>query len=275
MCRYLLWWSLFIMLLFATGCNLLPKPQPVLPSGQSRTGITVDGKPVGNMTASEVRQTVLQLAVARRREPVNAGFMTETEGFIPEQDGMSVDVETTVEAVFAAPANTALQAVINVQSPAITRQKLQNARLAGQGKTPLLDKADNRMHNILVAARNITNTIVMPGDVFSFNGIIGKTTSERGYLTAAVIENGKTTEGVGGGICQISSTLYNAALSGEFPVVERHAHSKPVNYVPEGFDATTTDEKDFKFRNNRRSPLILHILVATDAVRATIWELGS
>ncbi|HBS58329.1 MAG TPA: vancomycin resistance protein, partial [Firmicutes bacterium] len=77
-----------------------------------------------------------------------------------------------------------------------------------------------------------------------------------------------------GGVCQISSTLYNAVMAGNLTVTERHPHSKPVDYIAAGKDATTSDDKDFKFRNNRQGPLIIHVLVTGAAVKAEIWEIA-
>lgn len=267
-------WGLLFMTLLA-GCNLWHMPPSKLSSGKAQAGVTLENVPVGNMTDNEVRQSVMQIAAAQNQDPVDAGFMADAAGFTPEKDGRTVNVAQTVAAVLAAPANTAVHAVVSVTKPKITVQKLQTAQLVGQAETPLRDKAENRIHNIRIAAHDITNTILMQGETFSFNEVIGKAATQRGYREAPIIENGQTIQGLGGGVCQISSTLYSAVLAGRLPVVERHPHSKPVDYIREGLDATTSDDKDFKFRSNRRGLLILRVLVTPDAVRTEIWEIGA
>lgn len=271
--QHLLIGILLLMTLLFSGCNLTQKPQSKQSSEQSQAGVTLEGVPVGNMTAEEIKQIVMRIAEAKNQAPINAGFQPNAAGVMQEKNGETVNVERTVQAVLAAQADTALNPVIVEKKPIITSEKLKTAQLVGQAETPLLDRGEARMHNIRVAAHNLTNTIIQQGETFSFNKTIGNTTLERGYRVAPIIEEGQTTSGLGGGVCQISSTLYKAILAGNLPVVERHAHSKPVDYIAEGMDATTSDDKDFKFRNNRHGLLILHVLVTANAVRTDIWEL--
>jgi vancomycin resistance protein YoaR len=268
--RYVSIWFMLVTILLINGCNS-SQPKPF--SARSQVGVTLEGVPVGNMTADEIREAVRQIAAAQKQDPVNAGFVTDTTEFTPEKNGVNVNVERTVLAVLAARANTAIKSVVEIKEPLITVAKLRAARLVGQAETPLLDKGENRIHNILIAAHDITNTTLTQGEIFSFNRTIGKTTVERGYRVATIIEDGQATLGMGGGVCQISSTLYGAVLAGNLAVVERHSHSKPVDYVSEGLDATTSDDKDFKFRNNRRGLLILHVLVTANTVKTAIWEI--
>jgi vancomycin resistance protein YoaR len=94
---------------------------------------------------------------------------------------------------------------------------------------------------------------------------------EDGYLPAPVIDdNGRKVPDYGGGLCQVSTTVYNAALAARLPIVERHPHSKPVRYAPNGRDATVYTDKDLKFRNSRRYPLYLLVRTEKTATRAYI-----
>lgn len=96
----------------------------------------------------------------------------------------------------------------------------------------------------------------MPGQSFSYNQTVGKRTIAAGFKVAGVYANGEVTEGVGGGICQVSSTLYNSVLLSNLEVVERHNHSFNPGYVPAGQDATVSwGGPDFKFKNNRSYPV--------------------
>lgn len=116
----------------------------------------------------------------------------------------------------------------------------------------------DRNSNIATAARKINGVILMPGEVFSFNNTVGQRTLSSGFHPAPVYENGKHAVGVGGGICQVSTTLYNAVLMGGLQVVERVNHSMPVAYVKLGRDATVDwGEIDFKFRNSNATPIAI------------------
>ncbi|MFB4169555.1 VanW family protein [Virgibacillus sp. JSM 102003] len=115
-----------------------------------------------------------------------------------------------------------------------------------------------RSHNIVLAAEAINNYVVFPGERFSFNNVVGKRTKERGYKRAPVIVRGELAEDVGGGICQVSSTLYNAVELKGVQIIERYSHSRSVPYVPPGRDATVSwYGPDFVFKNNYRQPLLI------------------
>lgn len=114
----------------------------------------------------------------------------------------------------------------------------------------------NRGANIALAAKTINGTILLPGETFSYNGILGNTTKEKGYKLGTAYVGGKTVPTYGGGICQVSSTLYNAVLYANLDIVERYNHSYSVSYVPAGRDATVSyGGKDFKFKNSRSYPV--------------------
>ena len=110
----------------------------------------------------------------------------------------------------------------------------------------------NRTVNLTLATKAINGAVVQPGETFSFNNTVGPRTAARGYKVAIVYSGGKMVYGIGGGICQVSSTLYNTVLNGGFQVVERWQHSLPVSYVPSGKDATVSwGSADFRFKNNK------------------------
>ena len=113
-------------------------------------------------------------------------------------------------------------------------------------------KDSDRQKNITLACSSLNDTIVENGKTFSFCGTVGKTSQKKGYKKAKVFQDGKEVEATGGGLCQVSSTLYNAVLkSPNLKVVERHSHSKEVYYVPKGKDAAVAyGSYDFKFKNN-------------------------
>ncbi|WP_232698931.1 VanW family protein [Brevibacillus daliensis] len=116
----------------------------------------------------------------------------------------------------------------------------------------------NRAKNIDLSARAIDNIVLFPGEIFSFNNTVGERTREKGYLPAPVIVKGELSEGVGGGICQVSSTLYNAVDKSGLSIVQRYAHSRNVAYVPPGRDATVSwNGPDFRFQNQYAYPILI------------------
>ncbi|WP_239630448.1 VanW family protein [Paenibacillus sp. H1-7] len=124
-------------------------------------------------------------------------------------------------------------------------------------KYPLLN-GEGRIHNIVSTASSIQDVLLKPGDVFDYAPYIAETESRFGFKEAPVILNGKLVPGIGGGICQVSSTLYNAVLRAGLEIVERRNHSLPVSYVPLGQDATfASGHINFKFRNNTPSYLLI------------------
>lgn len=121
----------------------------------------------------------------------------------------------------------------------------------------------NRSGNLKIAANKINGTVLMPGEEFSYNEVVGKRTIEEGYRNAKIYENGQVVDGLAGGICQISSTLYNAVLLANLEITERRNHSYTTSYVPAGRDATVVyGTQDFKFKNSRTYPIKIEANVA-------------
>jgi vancomycin resistance protein YoaR len=114
----------------------------------------------------------------------------------------------------------------------------------------------NRSYNVALASKNINELILAPGEVFSYNDSVGPRTTARGFRVAHVYVGNRVEDGVGGGICQVSSTLYNAVVLSDLKIVTRTNHSLPVSYVPMGRDATVSyGSIDFKFENNTKMPI--------------------
>jgi vancomycin resistance protein YoaR len=129
-----------------------------------------------------------------------------------------------------------------------------------------------RTHNLVLAAQAIHETILVPDELFSFNQIVGKRVSERGFQPANVMVKGVLTPGVGGGVCQVSTTLYSAVLFARLKIVERNCHERPIDYVPPGQDATVSyGTIDLKFKNNQPSPILIHCHIIGNRVQVDIW----
>lgn len=133
----------------------------------------------------------------------------------------------------------------------VKKQTVENKVLASFN-TEILDSDPNRVNNIRLASKKINGFILKPGETFSFNEVVGKRESKAGYKSAKVLVNGESSEDVGGGICQLSSTIYNSALKLGMEITERHAHSGDVCYVPKGKDAAVSyGYKDLKVKNTK------------------------
>lgn len=132
----------------------------------------------------------------------------------------------------------------------------------------------NRSTNLAIATRKINEYVLQPGEVFSYNKTLGPRTVQNGYKEAHVFSGGDVIDGLGGGICQISSTLYNAVLESNLEIVERHNHSFTAGYLPAGKDATVSyGALDFKFRNSRKYPIKITASVSGGVATVSIWGL--
>jgi vancomycin resistance protein YoaR len=124
--------------------------------------------------------------------------------------------------------------------------------------TPFMHKGEGRLHNIRSTAASIHDVLLQPDEVFDYATYIAQTEAKFGFQEAPVIVNGKLVPGIGGGICQVSTTLYNAVLRAGLNIVERRNHSLPVSYVPLGQDASfSSGHINFKFRNNTEKHLLI------------------
>ncbi|RDI45893.1 VanW family protein [Falsibacillus pallidus] len=130
-----------------------------------------------------------------------------------------------------------------------------------------------RSNNIQLAAAAINNTVIFPNETFSFNQTVGKRTKDRGYLPVPIIIRGELSEGVGGGICQVSSTLFNAVDKAGVTILERYSHSRKVPYVPPKRDATVSwYGPDFTFKNPHNQPILIRSKVTGGQVVITIYS---
>lgn len=134
----------------------------------------------------------------------------------------------------------------------------------------------NRTTNLILAANKISGTVVMPGENFSFNQVVGERTIAAGYKNAAIFVNGEVEDGLAGGICQVSSTLYDAVIGANLEITERHNHSKLTSYLPGGKDATVVwGRYDFQFKNSREYPIKIEMSVENGVMTAMIYGIQS
>jgi vancomycin resistance protein YoaR len=149
----------------------------------------------------------------------------------------------------------------------IFTQPPQEVEVASFG-TSVVGRTPEQLHNIVLATRAVNGTVLQPGAVFSFAAAVGDLSRPRGYIRALAIRNRQLTPVVGGGVCQVSSTLYNAALRADLGIVERSRHIWPVESVPPGLDAAfAVHQFDLKFKNTHGAPL--RIVGSVEAGRLT------
>ena len=158
------------------------------------------------------------------------------------------------------------------QSYQIENQQL-SSNIVGSYTTNLTDKTEGRVHNIKLAISKLDGTRVGAGETFSFNDTIGPREEKDGYKEAIIFDgHGNKTKGFGGGVCQLTSTLYNAAKNAGFEIEERHEHSRDVPYIEDGKDATVSfyGNEDLKFRNTKEYAIIIRAEATEDKVIVNI-----
>lgn len=170
------------------------------------------------------------------------------------------------------------------EAPNITTESIQGIEnhVISSYTTSFNPNVKGRTTNIALSAAEINDIVLGPGDRFYFNTIVGNATKDKGYQLAPVIINKQYSEDYGGGVCQTSSTLYNAVDQAGLEILELHHHSKEVGYVPLGRDATIAyGGKDFKFMNNKDYPVLIRTIIDHQAgtlevqVRAGVQEVAS
>ncbi|MEK9207877.1 MAG: VanW family protein, partial [Patescibacteria group bacterium] len=152
--------------------------------------------------------------------------------------------------------------------------------LIGSGTSLFQHSIETRIYNVNLAASRINGVLVSPGDTFSFAKSVGDVSSLTGYKQAYIIENGKTVLGDGGGVCQVSTTLFRAALNSGLPIVERNAHAYRVGYYeqdsPPGIDATVyVPSVDLKFKNDTGNYILIQSIIDPEELRLTFMIYGT
>lgn len=220
---------------------------------------------------------------ARKRfdvEAVDARLSRRDGTFIrtPEKPGRAVDVQQTLKLASALevprPVTTLeLKVRVVTSKPKITLADIQNIdTLLATYTTTYRSGQAERTNNLVLASRSINGTLVKPGGVFSYNDTVGPRLKKHGYKDAYIFINGRVEPGTGGGICQVSSTLYNAALLSGMKIRQRSHHSMRVVYVPAGLDATVAyGVLDFRFENPFRHPVYIEKVIGGGRLTTNIY----
>ena len=205
-------------------------------------------------------------------EPADAYYDPETDSIVPEVEGFTFDPNKARRLWEAAEAAEMVSTPIEYLHPTLTAKDLEEL---GTRTTDFSFSTPNRANNVRLVAEKLDGLVLKPGEQFSYNGYVGQRTEEAGFLAAPAYDNGKVVYEVGGGICQVSSTLYYSVLCANLQVDDRTCHYFEVNYLPRGLDATVSwPSPDFKFTNNREYPIKIRATAGTD-MRLTIEIWGS
>lgn len=242
------------------------------------TGINVTyaSAPPDNMTVESLDAIVY-------KDPVDARYEIEgnTVNIVPGETGRFINKDeaaAVVPNVYEGCEPVTLP--FYVSQPDNTAQSLKDKLFSatlGSYSTSYGSSSSNRCANIARAASLINGTVIAPGETFSFNGTVGHRTASNGFYTAKEYVDGKSVDGIGGGTCQVSSTLYSAALYADMTIVERLNHMMTVGYIPLGQDATVSDGGvDFKFKNSSKYPVKISANTSgatiTVSIIGTDWE---
>lgn len=223
----------------------------------------------------------LNYAKAMGQVGTNATITLEGDKVVhqPAKVGRKLDVTATMkrlqEQLQEGKVET-LELVINESAqPTITDKDLVSiTSILGSFTTYFDGSNTSRAHNIHLASQKIHQTLIPAGGIFSFNQVVGERTPEAGYDDAPVFMGGRLVPGIGGGICQVSSTLFNTALLSGMDIVERDTHFAPVSYIPVGLDATVAwGYIDFQFKNPYSHPI--YVIAEEGAGYVTITILGA
>jgi vancomycin resistance protein YoaR len=201
------------------------------------------------------------------RDPVNStvhsfDFKTQTFTFTDDRPGARIDPDDlysrVAELLDDGVTKKELRIVPEKILAEVTKTELMNRFGLISAYTTTTTSDGKRNTNIQLSAEAISGKTVLPGEIFSFNAATGERTAAKGYQEAPAISGGQSKDEVGGGVCQTSSTLFNAVARADLEIIERNPHAWPSHYIEKGFDATVNwPGLDFKFKNNTEWPVFI------------------
>jgi vancomycin resistance protein YoaR len=224
----------------------------------------------------EIAKDTNKKAVDATITMVSSGQFNVTNDVVGRQlqeDALKKDIKSKINGVLSSDVISIVAPISNVKPKvSATALKSINTRISTY-TTNYSTSAEGRSTNIALSTKSINGTLLMPGDVFSFNGTVGQRTAARGYQSAGVIIGDKIEQGLGGGICQVSSTLYNAILGTELVSVERTHHTISSGYIPKGQDATVDyGNLDYKFKNTYKYPIFIEGIVSNKNIYFNVYS---
>ena len=213
------------------------------------------------------------------RPPRDADFAVFSDGvrIVPSREGRALDVTATVRSILQAavsPTSRVGRIVVTTKEPERTTADAKAMGVTGLvgAYTTIYGGEPNRIHNVQLVAHLIDKHLIAPGATFSFNQTTGDRTAAKGFLEAPVIINGELQTGLGGGVCQVSTTTFNAAYEAGLKITERSNHALYISHYPQGRDATVNyPDVDLKFVNDTKHWLLLRTWVGTDSLAVALY----
>lgn len=219
--------------------------------------------------------TALALKVDSAPRDASIKISGGTIHIIPDKTGVRLDVQKSAERILAALDEGAKQiSLVTVTAqPSVKADELKkiNGMLASYS-TRFKPSQKDRSYNLKLACKAIDGHVLKPGEVFSYNKVVGPREKKYGFRDAPIFVNGGVEDGTGGGICQVSTTLYNAALLSNLKIVRRAPHSRPVAYAPIGRDATVAYPSiDLRFQNTTKAPIYISARIVGNTVNVSLY----
>ena len=253
--------------LMTARAELSPLPSRFTVDGTGYAGyFSVLKKSLGDRAALAKISPILSVAISELKEaskvpPKSAEVFFGKNGFsyIGAVSGLRVDEEKTINELIKNlnGRNVVVNVIFEKVRAKTEISDLKKINVQRSSFQTAVSGSAARRYNVALAAKRISGVTVFPGEEFSFNGVVGKRTPQNGFKEAVVITNGEYAKGVGGGVCQVSTTLYNAVLLAGLTVKTAAAHSLKPSYVLPGFDAMVSDYTDFVFRNDLDCPIYI------------------
>lgn len=211
------------------------------------------------------------------KEPVNAYYTTNPYVVYPHENGVDFNISVDEAKAMLNDVKDEYEIPLKYTAPSVTTNMIGTEAfpdLLAKFSTNYNARDTDRTTNLRLAAEKINGTVLMPGETFSYNTVVGERTIAAGYKEAAMYQNGEVVDGLGGGICQISTTLYNAVLYSNLEIVERRNHQFVPSYASAGRDATVVyGSIDFRFKNTRNYPVKILCTVSGGVAKCEIYGL--
>lgn len=230
--------------------------------------------PVNNVGAEPINLDAIYKDIFKL--PVDASYTTNPYVVYPSSNGLDFAISMEDAKAIISNQQDEYTIPLKITYPNVTTKQIGNEAfpdLLSQFSTSFTSSGYNRSNNIILSSAKLNGLVLMPGEEFSYNQAVGQRTKAAGFRKAGAYSNGKVVQEVGGGICQVSSTLYNAVLYANLEIVERTNHYFNPGYVKAGLDATVSwGGPDFRFRNNRNYPI--RIVTDTSGKKLKVYIYG-
>lgn len=230
--------------------------------------------PVNNVGAEPINLDAIYKDIFKL--PVDASYTTNPYVVYPSSNGLDFAISMEEAKAIISNQQDEYTIPLKITYPNVTTNQIGNEPfpdLLSQFSTSFTSSGYNRSNNIILSSAKLNGLVLMPGEEFSYNKAVGQRTRAAGFREAGAYSNGKVVQEVGGGICQVSSTLYNAVLYANLEIVERTNHYFNPGYVKAGLDATVSwGGPDFRFRNNRNYPI--RIVTDTSGKKLKVYIYG-